>query len=171
MFVKDWHLPYSEVPCDVWALFFWSACALLTSGGFSMGGCMAMHLAYRNHRDVAGVFALSSFLNKDSAIYKVSSTFRNKYNVKHRHIGSKIQLIVKQWNVVPSWCRLTNCPWNPWANFSCWFQEASMFSSAILKRTLLGKGMFRVTWVLYTELECRRLESDLLIMSLLRSQL
>ncbi|XP_038205705.1 lysophospholipase-like protein 1 [Arvicola amphibius] len=39
-------------------------------GGFSMGGCMAMHLAYRNHRDVAGVFALSSFLNKDSAIYK-----------------------------------------------------------------------------------------------------
>lgn len=31
---------------------------------------MAMHLAYRNHRDVAGVFALSSFLNKDSAIYK-----------------------------------------------------------------------------------------------------
>ncbi|KAL1769951.1 lysophospholipase 1 [Sigmodon hispidus] len=39
-------------------------------GGFSMGGCMAMHLAYRNHRDVAGVFALSSFLNKDSVVYK-----------------------------------------------------------------------------------------------------
>lgn len=37
---------------------------------------MAMHLAYRNHRDVAGVFALSSFLNKDSAIYKVSSRFK-----------------------------------------------------------------------------------------------
>lgn len=39
-------------------------------GGFSMGGCMAMHLAYRNHRDVAGVFALSSFLNKASAVYE-----------------------------------------------------------------------------------------------------
>ncbi|XP_045040373.2 lysophospholipase-like protein 1 isoform X5 [Desmodus rotundus] len=39
-------------------------------GGFSMGGCMAMHLAYRNHRDVAGVFALSSFLNKASAVYQ-----------------------------------------------------------------------------------------------------
>ncbi|XP_028714181.1 lysophospholipase-like protein 1 [Peromyscus leucopus] len=39
-------------------------------GGFSMGGCMAIHLAYRNHRDVAGVFALSSFLNKESAVYK-----------------------------------------------------------------------------------------------------
>lgn len=61
-----------------------------------MGGCMAMHLAYRNHRDVAGVFALSSFLNKDSAIYKVSSTFKNKCNVKHRHTGTKIQLILKQ---------------------------------------------------------------------------
>ncbi|KAF6073508.1 lysophospholipase like 1 [Phyllostomus discolor] len=41
-------------------------------GGFSMGGCMAMHLAYRNHQDVAGVFALSSFLNKTSAVYQVS---------------------------------------------------------------------------------------------------
>ncbi|KAF6274665.1 lysophospholipase like 1 [Rhinolophus ferrumequinum] len=39
-------------------------------GGFSMGGCMAMHLAYRNHHDVAGVFALSSFLNKTSAVYQ-----------------------------------------------------------------------------------------------------
>ncbi|XP_006890637.1 PREDICTED: lysophospholipase-like protein 1 [Elephantulus edwardii] len=39
-------------------------------GGFSMGGCMAMHLAYRKHQDVAGVFALSSFLNKTSAVYQ-----------------------------------------------------------------------------------------------------
>lgn len=40
-----------------------------------MGGCMAMHLVYRNHQDVAGVFALSSFLNKTSAVYQVSSRF------------------------------------------------------------------------------------------------
>ncbi|XP_042678180.1 lysophospholipase-like protein 1 isoform X2 [Centrocercus urophasianus] len=39
-------------------------------GGFSMGGGMAMHLAYRFHQDLAGVFALSSFLNKDSAVYE-----------------------------------------------------------------------------------------------------
>lgn len=32
---------------------------------------MALHLAYRYHRDVAGVFALSAFLNKGSAVYKV----------------------------------------------------------------------------------------------------
>ncbi|NXU72389.1 LYPL1 protein, partial [Oreotrochilus melanogaster] len=39
-------------------------------GGFSMGGGMAMHLAYRFHQDLAGVFALSSFLNNDSAVYQ-----------------------------------------------------------------------------------------------------
>ncbi|XP_059696993.1 lysophospholipase-like protein 1 isoform X2 [Haemorhous mexicanus] len=39
-------------------------------GGFSMGGGMAMHLAFRFHQDLAGVFALSSFLNKDSAVYQ-----------------------------------------------------------------------------------------------------
>ncbi|XP_033634226.1 lysophospholipase-like protein 1 [Asterias rubens] len=38
-------------------------------GGFSMGGGMAMHLAYRFHQDVAGVFALSSFLNDNSVVY------------------------------------------------------------------------------------------------------
>ncbi|KAM4770862.1 lysophospholipase-like protein 1 [Rhinophrynus dorsalis] len=39
-------------------------------GGFSMGGAMAMHLAYRYHKDVAGVFALSSFLNSGSVVYQ-----------------------------------------------------------------------------------------------------
>lgn len=39
-------------------------------GGFSMGGAMALHLACRFHPDVAGVFALSSFLNKDSLAYQ-----------------------------------------------------------------------------------------------------
>lgn len=39
-----------------------------SKGGFSMGGAMALHLACRYHRDVAGVFALSSFLNKDWSI-------------------------------------------------------------------------------------------------------
>uniref|UniRef100_A0A3B1KJJ2 palmitoyl-protein hydrolase n=1 Tax=Astyanax mexicanus TaxID=7994 RepID=A0A3B1KJJ2_ASTMX len=39
-------------------------------GGFSMGGAMALHLACRYHQDIAGVFALSSFLNKDSVVYQ-----------------------------------------------------------------------------------------------------
>ncbi|MGH0125047.1 UNVERIFIED_CONTAM: hypothetical protein FKN15_043956 [Acipenser sinensis] len=41
-------------------------------GGFSMGGAMALHLAFRFHPQVAGVFALSSFLNKDSIVYQVN---------------------------------------------------------------------------------------------------
>ncbi|KAK2854700.1 hypothetical protein Q7C36_006569 [Tachysurus vachellii] len=39
-------------------------------GGFSMGGAMALHLACRYHQDVAGVFAMSSFLNKGSVVYQ-----------------------------------------------------------------------------------------------------
>lgn len=38
-----------------------------------MGGAMALHLAGRYHPEVAGVFALSSFLNKDSVAFQVSS--------------------------------------------------------------------------------------------------
>lgn len=44
-----------------------------------MGGAMALHLACRYHQDVAGVFALSSFLNKDSVIYQVSMPFGHFY--------------------------------------------------------------------------------------------
>jgi len=40
-------------------------------GGFSMGGCLALHLTYRFKTTVAGCFAMSSFLNKGSIIYKV----------------------------------------------------------------------------------------------------
>jgi len=41
-------------------------------GGFSMGGCLALHLAYRYRPTVAGCFAMSSFLNKDSIVYEVN---------------------------------------------------------------------------------------------------
>lgn len=45
---------------------------------------MAMHLAYRYHRDVAGVFALSSFLNKNSAVYQVGvKLLTNLYTTEH----------------------------------------------------------------------------------------
>lgn len=37
-----------------------------------MGGAMALHLACRYHPEVGGVFALSSFLNKDSVVYQVT---------------------------------------------------------------------------------------------------
>lgn len=47
-------------------------------GGFSMGGTMAMHLAYRRYNKVAGVFSLSSFLNENSEVYKAMKS--NDYN-------------------------------------------------------------------------------------------
>ncbi|KAL6442205.1 hypothetical protein ACFW04_002465 [Cataglyphis niger] len=39
-------------------------------GGFSMGGCLALHLAYRYKTSIAGCFAMSAFLNKGSIIYE-----------------------------------------------------------------------------------------------------
>lgn len=38
-------------------------------GGFSMGGALALHSGYRFVPGLGGVFALSSFLNKNSAVY------------------------------------------------------------------------------------------------------
>lgn len=40
-------------------------------GGFSQGGTMALHMAYRLYPEVAGCFALSSFLPSDSGVYDV----------------------------------------------------------------------------------------------------
>lgn len=38
-------------------------------GGFSMGGALALHTAFRFKPGLGGVFALSSFLNHNSAVY------------------------------------------------------------------------------------------------------
>lgn len=61
-----------------------------------MGGGMAMHLAYRYHQDVAGVFALSSFLSKTSAVYQVGTElFANCFS----HCGHlKSQKVVPECN-------------------------------------------------------------------------
>lgn len=39
------------------------------AGGFSMGGALAMHTAFRWDRNLAGVFAFSSFLNDKSIVF------------------------------------------------------------------------------------------------------
>lgn len=39
-------------------------------GGFSMGGALALHTAYRFKPGLAGVFTMSSFLNDNSAVYR-----------------------------------------------------------------------------------------------------
>ncbi|KAM6218226.1 lysophospholipase-like protein 1 [Rhynchocyon petersi] len=66
-------------------------------GGFSMGGCMAMHLAYRNHQDVAGVFALSSFLNKTSAVYEALQKTDGVLPELFQCHGTADELVLHSW--------------------------------------------------------------------------
>jgi phospholipase/carboxylesterase len=47
-------------------------------GGFSMGGCLAMHTGFHLNTNLGGVFALSSFLNSNSIVYE--SLEANKSN-------------------------------------------------------------------------------------------
>lgn len=39
-------------------------------GGFSMGGCLAMHTGFHLNQNLGGVFALSAFLNNNSVVYE-----------------------------------------------------------------------------------------------------
>lgn len=43
-------------------------------GGFSMGGALGLHTAFRFSPGLGGVFALSSFLNENSAVYESLKT-------------------------------------------------------------------------------------------------
>ncbi|XP_073484467.1 lysophospholipase-like protein 1 [Aquarana catesbeiana] len=66
-------------------------------GGFSMGGGMSMHLAYRYHRDIAGVFALSSFLNENSIVYKELESCHQSLPELFQCHGEADQLVFHQW--------------------------------------------------------------------------
>jgi len=46
-------------------------------GGFSMGGALALHTGYHLNTDLCGVFACSSFLNRDSVVY---DSLKNRTN-------------------------------------------------------------------------------------------
>ncbi|MBN3306057.1 LYPL1 protein, partial [Amia calva] len=66
-------------------------------GGFSMGGAMALHLACRYHADIAGIFALSSFLNKDSVVYQVLKKNQSPVPELFQCHGKPDQLVLYQW--------------------------------------------------------------------------
>ncbi|MBN3325618.1 LYPL1 protein, partial [Atractosteus spatula] len=66
-------------------------------GGFSMGGAMALHLACRFHTDVAGVFALSSFLNKDSVVYQAIQQSETPLPELFQCHGKADELVLYQW--------------------------------------------------------------------------
>lgn len=67
-------------------------------GGFSMGGALALHTAYGRIPGLAGAFALSSFLNDDSSVYKNLQT--NSENKKTPFImfqGDQDTLVSPDW--------------------------------------------------------------------------
>uniref|UniRef100_UPI003AADEB80 lysophospholipase-like protein 1 isoform X2 n=1 Tax=Centroberyx gerrardi TaxID=166262 RepID=UPI003AADEB80 len=66
-------------------------------GGFSMGGAMALHLACRYHPDIAGVFALSSFLNKDSVAFQERVRAGNSLPDLFQCHGTSDDLVLHQW--------------------------------------------------------------------------
>ncbi|XP_057691418.1 lysophospholipase-like protein 1 isoform X2 [Corythoichthys intestinalis] len=69
-------------------------------GGFSMGGALALHLVCRYQPDVAGVFALSSFLNKDSVAFKaVEEQVRAGQSLPEllQCHGTSDELVLHQW--------------------------------------------------------------------------
>ncbi|XP_043278271.1 lysophospholipase-like protein 1 [Venturia canescens] len=43
-------------------------------GGFSMGGALSLHVAYRQKKSFAGCFVMSSFLNNNSLVYEALKT-------------------------------------------------------------------------------------------------
>ncbi|XP_077431848.1 lysophospholipase-like protein 1 [Vanacampus margaritifer] len=69
-------------------------------GGFSMGGAMALHLVCRYHPDVAGVYALSSFLNKDSVAFQaVEERVRTGHSLPEllQCHGTSDDLVLHKW--------------------------------------------------------------------------
>lgn len=44
--------------------------SMLLSGGFSMGGALAIHTGYHVNRELGGVFVCSGFLNNNSIVYE-----------------------------------------------------------------------------------------------------
>ncbi|XP_017206834.3 lysophospholipase-like protein 1 isoform X1 [Danio rerio] len=66
-------------------------------GGFSMGGAMALHLVCRHHQDIAGIFCLSSFLNKDSAVYQAVENAQRPLPELLQCHGTSDELVFHDW--------------------------------------------------------------------------
>merc|ERR1712080_209466 len=65
-------------------------------GGFSMGGSPALHVGFRNRPQIGGIFALSSFLNTDSEVYRTLEESEIKPPVFMCH-GNKDPLVDYEW--------------------------------------------------------------------------
>lgn len=63
-------------------------------GGFSMGGALALHTAYRFTPGLGGVFALSSFLNNESEVYKNIQGVETPLFMCH---GDRDEMVPQEW--------------------------------------------------------------------------
>lgn len=70
-------------------------------GGFSMGGALALHIAYHLYPQLAGVFACSSFLNDNSIVYESLKTRLNGGDIKlpqlRMYHGTRDELVPIKW--------------------------------------------------------------------------
>ncbi|XP_045187420.2 lysophospholipase-like protein 1 isoform X2 [Mercenaria mercenaria] len=66
-------------------------------GGFSMGGGMALQLGYRYLREVAGVFAMSSFLGKQSLVYQALQSDARPVPPLFQSHGEEDSLVMYPW--------------------------------------------------------------------------
>lgn len=61
-----------------------------------MGGALAFHIAYHLRRDLAAIFAMSSFLNQDSVVYESLQTVE-----KGSHLPKLLQFHGDRDSLVP----------------------------------------------------------------------
>lgn len=65
-------------------------------GGFSMGGALALHTGYHVNRNLAGVFAHSSFLNRKSVVYESLEAESTHPELRMFH-GTDDKVVKFQW--------------------------------------------------------------------------
>lgn len=78
------------------------------TGGFSMGGCMAMHIAFHVQRNLAGVFALSTYLQYDTIVYETLEKQPNTTTKMLMIHGEKDEAIPYNWGRI-AFSELTRC--------------------------------------------------------------
>lgn len=66
-----------------------------------MGGCISMHMAYHIHRQLAGVFAFSTYLSYDSVIFDSLQDLKSVHLPKLLMIhGDKDELLLYKWGQI-----------------------------------------------------------------------
>ncbi|KAI0239230.1 Lysophospholipase-like protein 1 [Lamellibrachia satsuma] len=71
-------------------------------GGFSMGAALSLYYGYQYGRTLAGIFALSGFLNKDSAVYETLQSNPGKTPQLYQGHGETDGLVPIEWGKTTS---------------------------------------------------------------------